>query len=70
MIVFLKGNQFCLLFGSAHNLFSILVLYQLYFQKRHTSARACGAIIFSGLRQRLRRKYFRVVERALAGQIL
>ena len=43
---------------------------ELYFLKRHTCACACGTIIFRGMRQRLRRKNFRVVARALAAQLL
>ena len=43
---------------------------ELYFSKRHTCACACAAIIFWGLRKRLRRKIFRVVVCALATQIL
>ena len=44
----------------------------LCFLKRYTSACgcACSAIIFLGLRKRLRRKNLRVVERALAAQLL
>ena len=45
---------------------------ELYVSNRHTcacaSSCACGAIIFLGLRKRLRRKIFRVVARALAAQ--
>ena len=41
-----------------------MIQLELYFSKRHTCA--CGAIIFLGLRKRLRRKILRVVARALA----
>ena len=43
---------------------------ELYVSNRHTCASgcACVAIIFLGLRKRLRRKIFRVVARALAAQ--
>ena len=47
---------------------------ELYISKRPTCACtngcACGAIIFLGLRKRLRRKIFKVVARALAAQLL
>ena len=50
---------------------------ELFISKRLTCASgcacagscACGAIIFWGLRKRLRRKIFRVVARALAVQL-
>ena len=47
---------------------------EFYISKRHTcacaSGCACSAIIFWGLRKRLRRNIFRVVARALAAQLL
>ena len=45
---------------------------ELYISKRHTCASGCtcDAIIFGGLRKRLRHKVFKVVARALAAQVL